>query len=98
MLRPDTCPPNYAPGVIVYIESVDEFGFLGRDHHPDKSDVGKFARVEVVEYESDHRVLDQDEEDVAILTCAILDADGCNETGRVVELVSHEVLIESDPR
>ena len=88
--RPDTCPPNFAPGQIVVIERVDEYAFLGRDHHPEKSDEGKRARVEIVEYESDHRELDEGEEDVAILTCTVLGEE------RVLELVGHEVLIDEE--
>jgi hypothetical protein len=91
-LNIDSAPPNYVPGQIVEVDTIDPYGFQGRDHHPEKSDKGKLCRVMVVEYGSDFEPhLRGSEDDYVMLTCEVI-----NEA-RVLELVSHEVLIVEEP-
>ena len=91
-LNVDTCPPNYVPGQIVEVDTVDLYGFQGREHHPEKSDKGKLAIVMVVEYGSDFdRKLRDTDEDYVLMTCKVVGE------ARVLELMSHEVLIVEEP-
>ena len=82
------CPIDspFHPGQVVVITNVDQYGFCGREHHPDPSDMGIAATVRVIEVCNDH----DGEEDLTYtcLTCVTLEPDP-----RVLELIDFEVKI-----
>jgi hypothetical protein len=84
-LGPGWKKTKYKPGDRVVIMNVDEYGMLGRDHHPQKSDEGLRALVKVVERESDYNPVSSDE-DFELLTVETIE-----KMPRVLELVEYEV-------
>ena len=73
---------TFRPGQIVEVTSVDMYGFMGRELHPDITDIGVLARVMVVEVEDE-----LDEVPIVCYTCEVVDPG----PPRVLELMDFEV-------